>query len=103
MNKRLQRAREMAGLSIGQAIERLGYGEAAAANRATLEEIEARGRTSDDLMARLADLYGVQVAYLRGDDLVLRPETEALLRSVESTDDRAKLTELLIATQGVPR
>lgn len=103
---RLQRAREMAGLSIAQAVKLLGYGDsgpAAAANRATLEEIELRGDAGEWLIGKLARLYGVRVAWLRGEDLVLRPETEALLRSVENTTDREKLRELLIATQGRPR
>lgn len=92
---RLRRAREMAGLSRAQAARQLGW--------LCLYEDETEPQPNDAQLGVLAALYGVQFAWLRGADLVLRPEVEALLRSIENIDDRAKLTELLIATQGVPR
>jgi transcriptional regulator with XRE-family HTH domain len=56
---RLRLAREAAGLSQGQVAKRLGI------HRPTLSEIEAgRRRVSADELTQLAELYGVDVAWL---------------------------------------
>ena len=99
---RLTRAREMAGLSLAQAAKLLGWQRDHGVT--TLADLESGKREpATSLLNALADLYDVQVEWLRGDDLVLRPETEMLLRSVENTTDRETLRDLLIATQGRPQ
>ena len=56
---RLRLAREAAGFSQGQVAKRLGL------HRPTLSEIEAgRRRVSADELPQLAELYGVDVAWL---------------------------------------
>lgn len=93
---RLTRARELAGLSIVQASRKLGWRDAK-----PLERIEDGDATaSDDILQQLADLYGVSVAWLRGEDVELPAATRAVLREVEDHSDRARLSELLEATQG---
>lgn len=93
---RLTRAREMAGLSIGQAAKRLGW----ARGPLHAMEIGAGHSPSDDDLRRLAELYGVSVEWLRGEAVELPESTRQLLREVDHDGDRARLTELLTAIQG---
>lgn len=92
---RLTRAREMAGLSLAQANRLLGW-----KGTDTLADMEAGDVPGDATAARLADLYGVSLAWLRGEDIELPESTRQVLREVEHTGDRVRLTELLEATQG---
>lgn len=92
---RLTRAREMAGLSVGQAVNLLGW------PRAQLLAVEASDTPpSGEVIRALADLYGTSVEWLRGEPVDLRESTRAVLRQVEHAGDRATLTELLEAVQG---
>ena len=92
---RLTRAREMAGLSLGQASKLLDW------PRWMLERYESgKDDIPDVCLRRLADLYGVSLAWLRGEDIELPESTRQVLREVEHTGDRVRLTELLEATQG---
>jgi len=57
--KRLRSAREMAGLSQGQAAKRLGL------HRPTISEIEAgRRNIKADELAEFANLYGIEISWL---------------------------------------
>lgn len=96
MKSRLTTAREMAGLSIGQAAKRLDW------PTQMIERYESEDEVTSACRRRLADLYGVSVAWLRGETVTLPESTRAVLRKVEHTDDRQRLTELLEATQGAP-
>ncbi|MCB1937407.1 MAG: helix-turn-helix transcriptional regulator [Nitrosomonas sp.] len=56
---RLRSAREMAGLSQGQAAKRLGM------HRPTISEIEAgRRNVKSDELLKLANLYGVEITWI---------------------------------------
>lgn len=56
---RLRSAREMAGLSQGQAAKKLGF------HRPTISEIEAgRRNVKSDELAQFAKLYGVEICWL---------------------------------------
>ena len=60
---RLRLAREMAGLTQGQVAKNLGW------HRPTVSEIEAgRRRVSAEELSTLAELYGVDVAWIVGED-----------------------------------
>ena len=60
---RLRLAREMAGLSQGQVARQLGW------HRPTVSEIEAgRRRVQTEELTLLAELYGVRVPWIIGDD-----------------------------------
>ena len=59
----LRLAREMAGLTQGQVAKNLGW------HRPTVSEIEAgRRRVSAEELATLAELFGVDVAWIVGED-----------------------------------
>ena len=92
---RLKRAREMAELSLGQAARLLGW------PKWMLERYESGTiEPTSNALRCLADAYGVSVAYLRGEDVELPESTHQVLREVERTGDRTKLTEVLTAIQG---
>ena len=62
MAQRLREARQLAGLSQGQAAKLMGM------HRPTVSEIEAGNRrVSADEITRFADIYDVSTAYLLGD------------------------------------
>lgn len=72
---RLRLAREMAGLTQGQVARALDL------HRPTVSEMEAgRRKVSAEELSKLADLYGVNVPWIIGED-----------DELESTSDRAKL------------
>ena len=57
--KRLRSAREMAGLSQGQAAKKLGL------HRPTISEIEAgRRNVKSDELSKFSDLYGVEISWI---------------------------------------
>ena len=57
--KRLRSAREMAGLSQGQAAKKLGF------HRPTISEIEAgRRNVKSDELVQFADLYGIEISWI---------------------------------------
>lgn len=59
---RLREAREQSGLSQGQAAKLVGM------HRPTISEIEAgRRRVAAEELVRLADIYGVSIAWLTGE------------------------------------
>ena len=63
--ERLRMAREMAGLSQGQVAKRLGL------HRPSVSEMEAgRRRVSAEELAKLADLYVVDLSWLAGRETV---------------------------------
>lgn len=95
MKSRIARAREMAGLSRAQAARLLGW--------LCLYEEDGEPDPNESQLAALADLYGVSIAWLRGQPVELSESTRDLLRSVEPPGERARLTELLEAVQGRPR
>lgn len=92
---RLIRARQMAGLSIVQATRRLGW----PTTQSLLDFETGDCEPSATSLAMLADLYGVSMLWLRGENPPLPESTLGVLRDVESTYDRAALTELLTATR----
>lgn len=100
---RLRRARELAGLSLTQAARKLGWDGLSLEEHETGACAALRWPLSDDEWSRLADLYGVTVAWLRGADVELPEATREVLRQVEHNGDRARLTELLEAVQGAPK
>ena len=62
MPKRFARARELAGLSVGQAARLLGV------SAADLAAVEQRGEPRGEItLARLVDLYGCSVAWITGE------------------------------------
>lgn len=93
---RLTRARELAGLSLAQAAKLLGW----ARGPLYAMEIGEGVPPTEDELRKLAELYGVSLAWLRGEDVELPAATRAVLRQVEHPGDRARLTELLTAIQG---
>jgi transcriptional regulator with XRE-family HTH domain len=88
---RLQRTREVAGLSLAQAAHLLCWPQGA------LSAMEAApgGPPTDANMQALADLYGCSVAWLRGETAELSEADKVLLRDVEYDSDRATLTEFM--------
>jgi transcriptional regulator with XRE-family HTH domain len=65
MSERLRTARELAGLSQGQVAKELGL------HRPSVSEMEAgRRRVSAEELARMADLYAVDLAWLAGGEAV---------------------------------
>ena len=92
--KRYRRAREMAGLSITQAARLLGL--------RVIDVIDMESAHPSGLCAwlspdKVAEIYGVSAAWLEGAEPNLPPVARELLRQMESTSDRAKVTELLEA------
>jgi hypothetical protein len=91
---RYKRAREIAGLTMGQALRQLNWQP----GDNLLEEIEAlRYKPSPQLHTTLAALYGVSPAWLRGADPVVPSSVEHLLKrwSGLSDEDRASLLEVI--------
>jgi transcriptional regulator with XRE-family HTH domain len=95
--ERLRYAREAAGLSQGQVARMLGY------HRPSISEMEAgRRRVSSDELVRLADIYGVGVGWLAGEETGATGEPTNLMaaRELEKlTDD--ELDELLRLVQAI--
>lgn len=88
---RLRRARELAGLSIGQAAKLLGWSQ----GPLVLME-KGHGHPPDPgELGRLASLYGVSVEWLRGDEVQLSDDHRMLVGEIEHDGDRARVAELL--------
>lgn len=99
--RRYRRARELAGLSLGQAARLLGIG--------IVDVIELESATDTPAIQTIpaqhvASMYGVSLAWLEGAEPVLPPVAQQLLRSMDSTTDRARVEELLgaIYTESKP-
>jgi transcriptional regulator with XRE-family HTH domain len=98
---RLRRARELAGLSLGQAARRLGWAQGPLG---AMEIGQGTPPTETDLVA-LATLYGVSLAWLQGADPVVPDHVDRVLRDADIPHgERDRLLELLgaIMTPGRP-
>lgn len=95
---RIRRARELAGLTIGQAARRIGW------TVVDVSSFETGSATPSEIQLRMfADLYGVNLAWLQGADPVVAPATRALICGADiSWAERDGLLELFgaIATGG---
>jgi transcriptional regulator with XRE-family HTH domain len=98
MAERVRRAREMAGLSLGQAARVLGC------LRQTVADFEAGYSTPQPShLQQMADVYRVSLAWLRGDDVKFPEATVRWLAQAPISDeDRDRLLELLTALDGQP-
>lgn len=107
---RLRRAREMAGLSLGQAgyhltLHRRPDGGSncycPGCSGRWLDDIETGDeQPTDSLIRDMSALYGVAVSWLCGADPVISADTAAMLFGADiSSDERAALTELIGATR----
>ena len=89
---RLRRAREIAGLSLGQAAAKLGWSQ----GPLQAMEVNAGYQPTEDDLRTLAALYGVSAAWLRGADPVVPAAAARLLRESRiEPRDRDALEELL--------
>lgn len=87
---RLRRARELAGLTIARAAERIGF------HRGTVRNLEAGDFDPEPTeLDRMASVYGVSLEWLRGDDVPLSEAERGVLAGIEHTGDRARVAELL--------
>jgi transcriptional regulator with XRE-family HTH domain len=93
-NPRYRRARELSGLSIGQAADRMGWTSGAR----TLRRIEeGKQKPISEVERRMADVYGCSLEWLRGAHVELSSDVKALLDHVGemSFADRDALEEAL--------
>lgn len=86
---RFRRAREIAGLSIGQAARLLDV------SRDWLDSAEHGWTPPGEHLRAMADLYQTTTSWLLGDEPQISGANLALLRDVEHDTDRATLTEFM--------
>ncbi len=91
MTIRYRKARETAGLSLGQAAKLLGW----KVTDLSLYELGSLRMEHEEEKA-MAACYGCSAAWLRGETAALSPENETLLRTVEHTGDRETLREFML-------
>ena len=90
--KRLRMARDLAGLSQGQAARQLGW------HRPTLSEVEAgRRKVSAEELSLLADLYTVNIPWILGDEEPQIASAKAMLAARKLSQLRDEDIDLLLS------
>ena len=88
---RLRMARDMAGLSQGQAARQLGW------HRPTLSQIEAgRRKVSAEELSLLADLYTVNIPWILGEQEPQKASAKAMLAARKLSQLRDEDIDLLL-------
>lgn len=90
---RLRRARELAGLSRGQAIRLIRIPGLAKDLLCRFED--GRIDPSAHCTERMCEVYDVNLLWLRGYEIPLVEKHLAIIRQIENTSDRARVAELL--------